>query len=73
MAELRAGSNTAADHVAVVDTVIRTDAAGTSHHFAAYLAGLGVEFSVGASWVLRHPRRVRAAANLGMDPGVSGA
>jgi hypothetical protein len=63
-----AGSNTAADHVAVLDVamaqipellrrsdghgrvpvLVRTDAAGATHQFAAHLAGLGVEFSVGA-------------------------
>ena len=65
----RAGSNTAADHVVVLDgalaqipeplrrrdehgrvpVLVHTDAAGATRQFAAHLAGLGVEFSVGAS------------------------
>jgi hypothetical protein len=65
----KAGSNTAADHVTVLDAalaqipeplrqrdeqgrvpvLVRTDAAGATHHFAAHLAQVGVEFSVGAS------------------------
>jgi hypothetical protein len=65
----RAGSNTASDHVAVVDAalsqvpeplrtpdpagrvavLVRTDAAGATKEFAAHLATVGVQFSVGAS------------------------
>jgi hypothetical protein len=65
----RAGSNTAADHVIVLDAalaqipaslrrrdehgrvpvLVRTDAAGATHHFATHLDQIGVEFSVGAS------------------------
>jgi hypothetical protein len=65
----RAGSNTAADHVVVLDAamaqipeplrrrnehgrvpvLVRTDAAGATHRFAAHLDQVGVEFSVGAS------------------------
>jgi DDE family transposase len=65
----RAGSNTAADHVVVLDAalaqipeplrrrdehgrvpvLVRTDAAGATHHFAAHLDQVGVECSVGAS------------------------
>jgi hypothetical protein len=42
----RAGSNTAADHVAVL---VRTDAAGATKEFARHLAAAGVEFSLGAN------------------------
>ena len=64
-----AGSNTAADHVTVLDAalaqlpahlraadaagrrpvLVRTDAAGATHTFAAHLARLGLEFSLGAN------------------------
>jgi hypothetical protein len=64
-----AGSNTAADHVTVLDAalaqlpahlraadaagrrpvLVRTDAAGATHTFAAHLAQLGLEFSLGAN------------------------
>jgi hypothetical protein len=64
-----AGSNTAADHVRVLDAalaqlpaplrtadahgrvavLVRTDAAGATHTFAAHLAARGVEFSLGAN------------------------
>jgi len=63
-----AGSNTAADHLTVLDealaqipahlrqpdtdgkvkVLVRTDAAGATHAFTARIAGLGMEFSVGA-------------------------
>jgi hypothetical protein len=66
----KAGSNTAADHIAVLDAalaqlpaplrrpdaegrirvLVRTDAAGATAAFAARLAELGLEFSVGASF-----------------------
>jgi hypothetical protein len=62
------GSNTAADHLTVLDealaqipahlrqpdehgkvkVLVRTDAAGATHTFTARIAGLGMEFSVGA-------------------------
>ncbi len=65
----KAGSNTAADHVAVFDAalaqlpaplrrpdeagrvavLVRTDAAGATREFAAHLAQVGVEFSLGAN------------------------
>ena len=65
----KAGSNTAADHVAVLDAalaqlpepvrtpdaagrvavLVRTDAAGATKEFAARLATLGMEFSLGAN------------------------
>lgn len=64
-----AGSNTAADHVSVLDAalvqlpaplrtpdahgaipvLVRTDAAGATHTFAAHLAARGAEFSLGAN------------------------
>jgi hypothetical protein len=63
-----AGSNTAADHLTVLDdalaqipphlrqpdehgkvkVLVRTDAAGATHAFTARIAGLGMQFSVGA-------------------------
>jgi hypothetical protein len=66
----KAGSNTAADHVVVLDAalaqlpaglraherngrvpeLVRTDAAGATHEFAAHLHQQGVQFSVGASF-----------------------
>jgi len=57
----RAGSNTAADHIAVLDQalgqlpeaarsgriLVRTDGAGFSHAFVDHLLGLGLQYSVG--------------------------
>ena len=65
----KAGSNTAVDHVAVLDAamaqlpeplrrrdgpgrvavLVRTDAAGATHQFAAHLAASGAQFSLGAN------------------------
>ena len=65
----RAGSNTAADHITVLDaaraqipdahradpTLVRCDGAGFSHAFLDHLAGLGLQYSVG--WTMSEPLR----------------
>lgn len=84
-----AGSNTATDHVSVLDTalaqlpaslrtpdeygripvLVRTDAAGATHTFAAYLAAQGAEFSLGAN--LGHfniPAALRLLPQLAWTP-----
>jgi len=78
----RAGSNTAADHIAVLDaarmqipdvdrdgrTLVRCDGAGFSHAFLAHLHRDGLEYSLG--WTISDPLRqgIRAARS-GVDPG----